>query len=223
MCKVCRRKFFLLYFEKHKINNRTTVLKLKKEMYRERILFWTYKLIRFSLSILYVSSIAPNIGASPLLATTNLTKLPILLNAAARSFFDRLVAKGKNKKLAVIAVANKLLKQVFGVVKNECLFDRNYYKKIAWNVCFSAQFVLAAVVFFLFYSVCFNWSVRFRFRKITNHIYPTINELKKGTITGDWLFKDWKILIEVGLSEVISYIVAPIIATNGKRKKLKNL
>jgi hypothetical protein len=29
------------------------------------------------------------------------------------------------------AVANKLLKQVFGVVKNETLFDRNYYKKIA--------------------------------------------------------------------------------------------
>jgi len=36
-----------------------------------------------------------------------------------------------NKKLAVIAVANKFLKQVFGVVKNECLFDRNYYRKIA--------------------------------------------------------------------------------------------
>ena len=31
--------------------------------------------------------------------------------------------------LALIAVANKLLKQVFGVVKNECMFDRNYYKK----------------------------------------------------------------------------------------------
>ena len=39
--------------------------------------------------------------------------------------------KGKNKKLAIIAVANKLLKQVFGAVKNEYLFDRNYYKKIS--------------------------------------------------------------------------------------------
>lgn len=29
----------------------------------------------------------------------------------------------------IMAVANKLLKQVFGLVKNECLFDRNYYKK----------------------------------------------------------------------------------------------
>ena len=52
-------------------------------------------------------------------------------NGACKELFDRLVAKGKNKKLAIIAVANKLLKQVFGVVKNECLFDRNYYKKIA--------------------------------------------------------------------------------------------
>ena len=34
-------------------------------------------------------------------------------------------------KPAIIAVVNKLLKQVFGVVKNECLLDRNYYKKIA--------------------------------------------------------------------------------------------
>ena len=52
-------------------------------------------------------------------------------NAACKALFDRLVAKGKNKKLAVIAVANKLLKQVFGVVKNECLFDRNYTTKAA--------------------------------------------------------------------------------------------
>ena len=52
-------------------------------------------------------------------------------NGACKELFDRLVSKGKNKKLAVIAVANKLLKQVFGVVKNECMFDRNYYKKIA--------------------------------------------------------------------------------------------
>ena len=48
-----------------------------------------------------------------------------------KDLFDRLVAKGKIKKLAVIAIANKLLKQVFGIVKNETLFDRNYFKKIA--------------------------------------------------------------------------------------------
>jgi transposase len=52
-------------------------------------------------------------------------------NAACKALFDRLVAKGKNKKLAIIAVANKLLKQVFGVVKNGTLFDRGYYDKLA--------------------------------------------------------------------------------------------
>ena len=52
-------------------------------------------------------------------------------NGACKELFDRLVAGGKNKKLAIIAVGNKLLKQVFKVVKNECLFDRNYYKKVA--------------------------------------------------------------------------------------------
>ena len=52
-------------------------------------------------------------------------------NAGCKALFDRLVAKGKNKKLAVIAVANKLLKQVFGVVRTGTLFDRNYYGKTA--------------------------------------------------------------------------------------------
>ena len=52
-------------------------------------------------------------------------------NMGCKALFERLVAKGKNKKLAVIAVANKLLKQVYGVVKNECLFDRSYYAKTA--------------------------------------------------------------------------------------------
>ena len=49
-------------------------------------------------------------------------------NSTCKELFDRLVAKGKNKKPAVIALANKPLKQVFGVVKNEWLFDKNYYK-----------------------------------------------------------------------------------------------
>ena len=50
-------------------------------------------------------------------------------NPACKALFDRLVAKGKNKKLAVIAVCNKLLKQVFGVVKSGEMFDRNYLQK----------------------------------------------------------------------------------------------
>ena len=51
--------------------------------------------------------------------------------AACKALFDRLVAKGKNKKLAITAVANKLLKQVFGVVRTGILFDRKYYETLA--------------------------------------------------------------------------------------------
>src|SRR5690606_22516197 len=40
-------------------------------------------------------------------------------NRASRELFDRLVGSGKNKKAAVIAVCNKLLKLVFGCVKNK--------------------------------------------------------------------------------------------------------
>ena len=43
-------------------------------------------------------------------------------NGACEELFDRLVAKGKNKNPANKAEANKLLKQVFGVVKNQYLF-----------------------------------------------------------------------------------------------------
>jgi len=52
-------------------------------------------------------------------------------NPACKALFDRLVAKGKNKKLAIIAVCNKLLKQVFAVVKSGELYSDNYYKKAA--------------------------------------------------------------------------------------------
>ena len=51
-------------------------------------------------------------------------------NEACKELFDRLVAKGKNKKAAIIAVCNKLLKQVFGVVKSGTLFQDNYAKKM---------------------------------------------------------------------------------------------
>ena len=52
-------------------------------------------------------------------------------NTACRELYDRLVAKGKNKKLAIIAVCNKLLKQVFAVVKSGNLYQDNYKKNIA--------------------------------------------------------------------------------------------
>jgi transposase len=47
-------------------------------------------------------------------------------NRACRELFDRLVASGKNKKAAVIAVCNKLLKQVFGCVKNKTKYQDDY-------------------------------------------------------------------------------------------------
>lgn len=47
-------------------------------------------------------------------------------NAACKLLFDRLKAKGKTGKQALIAVCNKLLKQVFAVVKNNTLYQPNY-------------------------------------------------------------------------------------------------
>lgn len=52
-------------------------------------------------------------------------------NTACKELYDRLVAKGKNKKLAIIAVCNKLLKQVFAVVKSGKLYQDDYSKNIA--------------------------------------------------------------------------------------------
>lgn len=47
-------------------------------------------------------------------------------NPQCNALFTRLVAKGKSKKLALIAVANKLLKQVFAIAKSGISYDKNY-------------------------------------------------------------------------------------------------
>ncbi len=52
-------------------------------------------------------------------------------NHACKQLYERLVANGKNKKLALIAVCNKLLKQVFAVVHNQTMFNNDYSKNIA--------------------------------------------------------------------------------------------
>jgi transposase len=39
-------------------------------------------------------------------------------NAACRALYERLIAKGKNGKAALIAVCNKLLKQAFAIIKS---------------------------------------------------------------------------------------------------------
>jgi transposase len=37
-----------------------------------------------------------------------------------------IVSKGKSKKLALIAVANKLVKQAYGIAKSDLAYDPNY-------------------------------------------------------------------------------------------------
>jgi transposase len=47
-------------------------------------------------------------------------------NKACREIYQRLTAKGKPKKLALIAVANKLLKQSLAIAKSGLYYDENY-------------------------------------------------------------------------------------------------
>lgn len=47
-------------------------------------------------------------------------------NPHCTAFYQRLLAKGKAKRVAHIAVAHKLVRQVFGVVKSKRAYDPNY-------------------------------------------------------------------------------------------------
>ena len=47
-------------------------------------------------------------------------------NKACKQMYDRIVAKGKSKKLALIAICNKLLKQAFAIAKSGLMFDETY-------------------------------------------------------------------------------------------------
>lgn len=47
-------------------------------------------------------------------------------NKACRELYNRIVAKGKSKKLALIAVCNKLLKQAFAIAKSNLWYDEDY-------------------------------------------------------------------------------------------------
>ena len=47
-------------------------------------------------------------------------------NKACKAIYDRIVAKEKSKKLALIAVANKLLKQSFAIAKSGRPYDETY-------------------------------------------------------------------------------------------------
>jgi len=50
-------------------------------------------------------------------------------NAACKALYERLVAKGKHKKLALIAVCNKLLKQAFAIVRSGVAYQSNFAQK----------------------------------------------------------------------------------------------
>jgi transposase len=47
-------------------------------------------------------------------------------NTQCKSLYDRIVAKGKSKKLALIAVTNKLLKQSFAIAKSGVRYNPNF-------------------------------------------------------------------------------------------------
>jgi len=51
-------------------------------------------------------------------------------NKACREVYERIVAKGKSKKLALIAVANKLLKQAFAIAKSGLSYDEEFMSKL---------------------------------------------------------------------------------------------
>lgn len=51
-------------------------------------------------------------------------------NKACRELYERIVNKGKSKKLALIAVANKLLKQAFAIAKSGRPYDENLVSKL---------------------------------------------------------------------------------------------
>lgn len=52
-------------------------------------------------------------------------------NPQCKALFDRIVRKGKSKKLALIAVCNKLIKQAYGIAKSGLDYDRDYIGRLS--------------------------------------------------------------------------------------------
>jgi transposase len=52
-------------------------------------------------------------------------------NPQCKALFDRIVGKGKSKKLALIAVCNKLIKQAYGISKSGLDYDRNFVGRLS--------------------------------------------------------------------------------------------
>ena len=51
-------------------------------------------------------------------------------NKGCREIYERITAKGKSKKLALIAVSNKLLQQPFAIAKSGLPYEENYVSKL---------------------------------------------------------------------------------------------
>jgi hypothetical protein len=54
-------------------------------------------------------------------------------NKAWREIYERIVTKRKSKKLALIAVCNKLLKQAFAIAKSRLIYDDTYRSTLVKN------------------------------------------------------------------------------------------
>ncbi len=54
-----------------------------------------------------------------------------MYNPQCKALYDRIVGKGKSKKLALIAVSNKLIKQAYGIAKSGLYYDANYQGSLA--------------------------------------------------------------------------------------------
>ncbi len=55
-------------------------------------------------------------------------------NKACKAIFERIVNQGKSRKLALIAVCNKLLKQAFAIAKSGVEYNENYRSKLVVNI-----------------------------------------------------------------------------------------
>lgn len=54
-------------------------------------------------------------------------------NKACRDLYERIVAKGKSKKLALIALCNTLLKQAFAITKSGLIYGKEYKSTLVRN------------------------------------------------------------------------------------------
>jgi len=57
-------------------------------------------------------------------------------NKPCSDFYERLLARGKCKKKALVAVANKLIKQIFSILKYQRNFDPNFSIKLREKLAF---------------------------------------------------------------------------------------